>query len=469
MRHAAQLQAAIELLDETLEERQPADRLMAQYFRGRRYIGSKDKAAISQWIYVALRQYGSLAWRAEQANLLANARGVLLVSAVLQSEDLSDLFTSERHQPRHLSKNERTAVDIIKDLNIEDAPENVQLNIPAWLAPQLKASLGERFVAEMRALQEQASVDIRCNTLKTTRERVQGELSAHGIAAEPTPVSPWGLRFAKRAALFNQSSFKNGWFEVQDEGSQLLAYATQVKPGMKVADFCAGAGGKTLAMAALMENKGVIHACDVHSKRLENLSKRTKRANVYNVQVHLMTSERDKWVKRNAGRMDVVLIDAPCTGTGTWRRSPDAKWHLNEQSVVELVELQKNILESASRLVKPGGRIIYATCSLLQEENEDQIGEFLQAHPNYAAKAFELDESVSNSIEMQNDDSMLRTYPASNQMDGFFAAQIVRLEDPMTEQTTKGESIKKNEPATKDKPATKKDRLVTKNVKPNST
>ena len=424
MKPAAQIQAAIELLDVIIEEKRPADRLMAQYFRDHRYIGSKDKLAISTWVYLALRQYASLVWRAEQCNLTPTARRIFLVAAKLAQQPIKEWFSGEQYCPRELDQNERHALPKIPGVDMTEAPLWVQLNIPEWLMPQLQASLGERFQTEMQVLQEQASVDIRCNLLKASREQVKTELLAQGMEAVETSVSPWGLRFDKRHALFNQNAFKQGWFEMQDEGSQLLALVTQVQPGDKVVDFCAGAGGKTLAMGAMMQNKGVVHACDVHSKRLENLSKRAKRAGVHNIQVHLMSSERDKWVKRQVGRMDVVLIDAPCTGTGTWRRSPDAKWNLQAEDVQNLQTLQHAILESAARLVKPGGKLFYATCSLLQEENEQQIERFLSENKEFAIMPIELDAAHSSRYELAG--HQLRTYPAQSEMDGFFVAAMQR-------------------------------------------
>ena len=423
MKPAAQIQAAIELLDLIEDTKSPADRLMAQYFRDHRYIGSKDKAAISEWLYITLRRKATLAWLAEQLELPVEPRSLLAV-AVAQSEDVvvNEMFNGEQYAPRKLSHVEKTALAKLDLIQLVDAPDWVRLNIPEWLTPKLLRSLGDDFESEMLALQERATTDIRVNTLKIAREALIKELESQGFSPQPTPISTLGLRFSTRVALFNQNAFKKGWFEVQDEGSQLLAAVCDVKPGMRVVDFCAGAGGKTLALAAMMENKGVLHACDVHSKRLENLGKRTKRAGVHNVQTHLLSSERDKWVKRNVGKMDVVLIDAPCTGTGTWRRSPDAKWNLQEEDLQNLVKLQNDILESAARLLKPGGKLFYATCSMLEDENEQQIELFLSENKEFSAGKIDMFDAKDERYQLRN--HQLRTFPAKSGMDGFFVAVL---------------------------------------------
>ena len=235
------------------------------------------------------------------------------------------------------------------------------------------------------------------------------------------------MRFERRVALFGLPAFKQGWFEIQDEGSQLLALLSGVRAGQKVVDFCAGAGGKTLAMAAMMENKGTIYACDVHSKRLEQLAKRSKRAGVHNVRSHLLSSENDKWVKKHAHYADTVLLDAPCTGTGTWRRSPDSRWNLRQENLDDLVELQQSILQSAKRLVKPGGRLLYATCSLLEEENEAQVRQFLDLNPDFSPENFEVPAAMAAYPErFKNGGHEIRTFPSLTGTDGFYVASMRR-------------------------------------------
>ncbi len=426
MRPAAQIQAVIELLDILKENPYPADRTMANYFRARRYIGSKDKAAISEWFYTVLRQRASLTYLVEQCGGEDHPRDLLIVALHQSGQMPAEIFTGEDYAPEALSTAERTMLEALQaaDLNglLAIAPVAVQGNMPEWLTPLLQNSLGERFMDEMQAMQQRASTDIRVNLLKASREKVLESLKDEGYTVSETSVSPWGLRFDGRVGLFNLKSFKQGWYEVQDEGSQLLALVTNVQSGQKVVDFCAGAGGKTLALAAMMNNKGVIHACDVHSRRLEELGKRAKRAGVHNIQTHLLSTERDKWVKRNVGKMDVVLLDAPCSGSGTWRRNPDARWNLTEEALQQLQQTQQSILDSACRLVKPGGKLVYASCSLLKEENEQQVEQFLMNHPEFAAA--ELPDIGNAGQLIESDHYQMRTYPGMSGMDGFFVAVL---------------------------------------------
>jgi len=275
-----------------------------------------------------------------------------------------------------------------------------------------------------------ASTDLRVNTLKATREEAIAAMKAEGITAAPTQLSPVGLRVHGRPPLATLQCFKDGLIEVQDEGSQLVALLADARPGMRVADFCAGAGGKTLAIAAQMRNKGKIVACDVLEGRIDRAAVRFNRAGVHNVERKALSSERDQWVKRHAGTFDRVLVDAPCTGTGTWRRNPDAKWKLTPEDVAELEQVQRNILDSAWRLVKPGGRLIYATCSLLAEENEAQIEAFLAAHADF--KPVPVGEVWPGAVggDCPATSATLSLTPAQHGTDGFFAAVLERVKVP---------------------------------------
>jgi len=430
MRPPAQLQATIELLDLIADTGHPADRTMAQYFRGHRYIGSKDKAVISEQFYSLLRQRLSDTYLLETAGLPVNnrMRAALLLRA--QGLSLLDYFNGEQYSPNRLEQTQRELLHQIDFSSLETAPLNVQLNVPEWIAPKLEATLGERYEPEMRASNQRANTDIRVNLLKSTVAQVTQSLASSGHDFSPTELSPWGIRFNGRVALFGLDSFKQGWFEIQDEGSQLLALLSGVKAGDRVVDFCAGAGGKTLAMAAMMNNKGTLYACDVHSKRLQQLAKRTKRAGVHNVRQHTLSSERDKWVKQHRRTADVVLVDAPCSGTGTWRRSPDSRWNLDPSGLLGLIELQQSILLSASRLVKQGGRLIYATCSLLQEENEQQVEQFLRHNPDFSyAKGVAKHPILANSDKVHYNGYSLRTFPAQSDTDGFYACVLTRAEE----------------------------------------
>ena len=263
-------------------------------------------------------------------------------------------------------------------------PRAVACDLPDWLEPHLAALYGSRLEDEMAALNAPAPFDLRVNTLKADRDTARRALAAEHIHAEPTPWSPLGLRLKHRAPLAATAAFKDGLVEVQDEGSQLAALLADARPGMRVVDFCAGAGGKTLALAAQMQNRGKLVACDVAAWRLERAGTRLRRAGISNVERRPLSSERDPWVKHHAKSFDRVFVDAPCLGIGSWRRNPDGKWRATPQDLAELVPRQRDILASAARLVKPGGRLVYATCSLLREENEAQAEAFLAAHPDFA-------------------------------------------------------------------------------------
>ena len=426
MQAPAQLQATIELLDDIAETRYPADRTMANYFKKRRYIGSKDKAVISENFYTVLRKMGSYSWLLQAAGVPINSKhlcAVLLKELGLSSKEY---FIDQQYAPGRLPETIEQALDAIDLLTLDEAPQWVKLNIPEWLYDSFVDVYADKLIDEMSAINSQACTDIRVNTLKSTRKQVLHFLSKAGLEAKATTLAPSGLRFDKRVALFSLPIFKQGWFEIQDEGSQLLALLSGAKAGQTVVDFCAGAGGKTLAMAALMKNKGSIYACDVHSKRLEQLSIRAKRAGVHNIRTHVLSSEKDKWVKKRLGFADVVLIDAPCSGTGTWRRSPDSRWNLSAESLANLSELQSSILESASRLVKPGGTLIYATCSVLRQENENQDERFLHANEGFVPAKELLDRFALDESKVDIDEHRVRTSASKTGTDAFFASIMMK-------------------------------------------
>jgi 16S rRNA (cytosine967-C5)-methyltransferase len=299
-------------------------------------------------------------------------------------------------------------------------------DIPDWVEPHLRAVYGHRLEDEMAALNANAPLDLRVNALKTDREGARRALAAEGVKAEPTPWSPLGLRLKHRVPLASLAAFKDGLVEVQDEGSQVAAMLADARPGMRVVDFCAGAGGKTLALAAAMQNRGKLVACDVADWRLERAGKRLRRAGISNVERRPLSNERDQWVKRHAGTFDRVFVDAPCLGIGSWRRNPDGKWRCTPNDLAELVVRQHDILASAARLVKPGGRLIYVTCSLLREENEAQAEAFLAASADFTlyptARAWA--ETIGG--RSPGGDDYLRLTPARHGTDGFFAAQFQR-------------------------------------------
>jgi 16S rRNA (cytosine967-C5)-methyltransferase len=295
--------------------------------------------------------------------------------------------------------------------------------MPEWIVPLLTAKFGDELAAEMAAMETEAPLDLRVNILKGDRAAAIGALASEGIEAEPTPLSPFGLRIQGRRPVTTGAAFQSGLIEVQDEGSQLIALLVDAQPGMRVVDYCAGAGGKTLAIAMGMENRGHIVACDVHDKRLEGAVKRLRRAGVHNVEQHLIVGG-DKWAKRRAGGFDRVLVDAPCTGTGTWRRNPDARQRLRAIDLEELRPKQAAILRDAAKLVRAGGRLVYATCSLLTEENETQVSEFLAEHSEFGVVPLAAAWPLESPPPCEG--PFLSLTPRMHATDGFFAAVLER-------------------------------------------
>jgi 16S rRNA (cytosine967-C5)-methyltransferase len=380
----------------------PADAVAHDFFRARRFIGSGDRRDISERVWRVLRSRRRLDWW-----LGGHATPRLLVAASLLLEgaryaQLAEAFSGGRFAPTPLSRSEQAMLRRLEGHALEhpSMPEPVRLEVPDWLFPRIE-------LAELRALLEPAPLDLRVNLLKATREDASAALAAEGIEAAPTPLSPWGLRIEGRRQVTTGSAFRAGLVEIQDEGSQLVAALVDARPGMRVADLCAGAGGKTLALAMTMQNRGQLVACDISAARLDGAVRRLRRAGVHNVERHLL-EPGDKWIKRRARSFDRVLVDAPCTGTGTWRRNPDARLRLAEADLAELLPKQAVLLDQAASMVRTGGRLVYATCSLLAEENEDQVTAFLSRHSGFA----------------QGD--VLVLTPARNGTDGFFAAVLER-------------------------------------------
>jgi 16S rRNA (cytosine967-C5)-methyltransferase len=426
----ARLQAAIELLDD-IARGGAADAACSAYFRGRRYIGSKDRAAIAERLYALLRARARLDWWIAQATGSAEpAPGRARVIAALalvdgwRIKDFGPDFDGGAYRPGPLAPTERRLVERLagQALEHQDQPAWVRGEYPEWL----EAALGALPEAELRALNRPAPLDLRVNPLTVSREQALEGLTASGIQAAPTRFSPHGLRVVGRPPLGQLPAFQAGWVEVQDEGSQLVALLADARPGQFVMDLCAGAGGKTLALAAAMQNKGRLIACDVSEKRLERAVKRLRRAGVHNVERRALGPDAASWLKRQAGRFDRVLVDAPCSGTGTWRRNPDMKWRIGPADIAELRHVQDEVLDRASRLVKPGGRLIYATCSLLAEENEQAIDAFLARHGEFRVLPVGGLWAGLLSGACPVDGPYLQLSPARHHTDGFFAAILER-------------------------------------------
>ncbi len=444
MTPGAQVAAAIEVLATIETGGRPADDAAADYFRRRRYIGAKDRAQIAGHIYAALRHRSAVDWwiaRIGNGAVAPCARSRTLAVLVLVEgwppEAVAAVCDGDRFRPARLDAAEARLIDRLggRTLRHPEMPRAVANDVPDWLEPYLERAFGKDLEREMAALNAPAPIDLRVNLLKADRETARRALAAEGVRAEPTPWSPVGLRLAKRAPLSGLAAFKDGLFDVQDEGSQLAALIAGARPGMRVVDFCAGAGGKTLALAAGMANRGKLVACDVSTHRLERAARRLRRAGVGNVERRALSSERDKWVKRHAGGFDRVLVDAPCLGTGTWRRNPDAKWRSQPRDLAELVERQQQILRSAARLVAPGGRLVYVTCSLLREEDGAQAETFLAEEPGFAlvpaARAWE--ETIGGASPAG--DHYLFLTPARHGTDGFFVAVFERRPKPADTQS----------------------------------
>jgi len=417
MHPKALLEACTALLEQVLRFEQPADAVVSRYFRDHRSLGPRERATLAETTYAVLRRkllYEQLArsGRGPKARRLAilgfhGDRSFLL--AALDEPERKWLAQCDAIDPGTLLEPHRH-------------------NLPQWLADALKAQLGEEFWDLVRSLDESAALDLRVNALQARREDVQQELAAAGLQARPTPHSPWGLRLEGKPALTKLEAFARGAIEVQDEGSQLLALLVEPRRGEMVVDFCAGAGGKTLALGAAMRNTGRLYAFDTSAHRLDNLKPRLARSGLSNVYPAVIAHERDERVKRLAGKVDRVIVDAPCTGLGTLRRNPDLKWRQPEGAVAEMVAKQQAILRSAARLLKPGGRLVYATCSLLPQENE-QVAEAFTAEaadfrPLPVAELLErlkLD-GVQLCAGGADGRLYLRLWPHRHGTDGFFAA-----------------------------------------------
>jgi len=426
---AARIAGAIELLA-AIEAalRKPADAVANAFFRDRRFIGSGDRRAISERVWAVLRARRRLQWWLEHAGAAVTPRLLVAASLLLEGWALSGVaqsYSGGQFGPTHLSAAEMVELKKLEEHTLDHPamPEAVRLEVPDWVLPRLQARFGETLAPEMAAMSLAAPLDLRVNLLKGTREDAVAALAVEGIAATPTPLSPWGLRVEGRRLVTTGPAFQSGLVEIQDEGSQLVAAMVGAAPGMRVADWCAGAGGKTLALAMTMQNRGQIVACDVSEPRLEGAVRRLRRAGVHNVERHLI-APGDKWAKRRAGAFDRVLVDAPCTGTGTWRRNPDARLRLAERDLLELVPKQAAILEAASRLVRKGGRLVYATCSVLTEENEAQVQGFIATHPDFAVVP--LADAWAGAVPAPGAGEFLSLTPRRHGTDGFFTAVLER-------------------------------------------
>jgi 16S rRNA (cytosine967-C5)-methyltransferase len=426
---AARIAAAIEVLAEIETRRRPAADALKDWGLARRFAGSGDRAAIASLVYDALRRKASSAWIIGEASPRAEILGALKQLRGLSEDEIAALFTGEGHAPAPLSQAER---ERLRTGNLTGAPAHVQGDYPEWLAPAFAESFGDAAIDEGRALANRAPVDLRVNMLKTDRSHALAALAHLGPVA--TPLSPIGLRIAIRAdgrgpALAAEPAYVKGLVEAQDEGSQLAALLSGAAPGMQALDFCAGAGGKTLALAGMMANHGQIYASDSDGRRLAPIYERLARSGARNVQVRAPRGGRDVLADL-AGRCDLAFIDAPCSGSGAWRRNPDAKWRMRPGALEQRIKDQSESLESAARFVRPGGRLVYVTCSLLKAENEDLVAAFLESHADFLPlEAAHLARGAGLAPLAERASKLgagLRLSPYSTATDGFYVAALVR-------------------------------------------
>jgi 16S rRNA (cytosine967-C5)-methyltransferase len=415
MHPKALLDACAELVGQVLKFDHPADAVVSHYFREHRSLGPRERATLAETAYAVLRRKLLFEHLAQSGSGPRERRLAILAFAAPR-----DFLNGA------LSEQEKAWLDHCDTVDRAALPERLRHNLPDWLAEALKPQLGDDFWPLVEAVNQPAPLDLRVNALTDKREDVRQELKLAGIAAQPTPYSPWGLRIADKPALTKLDAFARGAIEVQDEGSQLLALLTDARRGQMVVDFCAGAGGKTLALGAAMRNTGRLYAFDVSAHRLDNLKPRLARSKLSNVHPAAIAHERDERIKRLAGKIDRVIVDAPCSGLGTLRRNPDLKWRQSPKAVTELTAKQAAILASAARLLKPGGRIVYATCSLLPAENEEIAAAFTSAHPDFRRLAVqELLEAakVPDAASLCSAGGQdLRLWPQRHATDGFYAS-----------------------------------------------
>lgn len=385
MKQGARIAAAMEVLQATLDRHQPVATALADWGKAHRFAGSGDRNAIGGVVYDALRHKASIAWAFDADTPRALALGAAPSALAMTADEVIAACDGEMHAPAGLSETE------VRGLSrpLDGPPDHVRANVPEWLWPQFVTAFGDNAIAEGEAMSQRAPADVRVNTLRATREKVLKALAPFG--AEPARYSPQGLRVPPPAGpqrtpnLQAEAAFQAGWCEIQDEGSQIAAALTGAGARKQILDLCAGGGGKTLAMAAAMQNTGQIYAYDDDRMRLKPIFERVKRAGVRNVQI---LRAGDKAALTALGpRFDCVLVDAPCTGTGTWRRRPDAKWRLKPAALAGRQKQQREVLAQGSQMVKPGGRLVYVTCSVLPEENEAQIAAFLASNSDFRAVA----------------------------------------------------------------------------------
>lgn len=407
MTPAARIQAAIDILGELEKTNQPIDRHLRDWGRAHRFAGSKDRAAIADRIYTIQRRRGWLAWR-----MGGDAPRTLVIGSLLDEGNLDILFAGGGYGPEPLTDRESAAIATSPS---REPPLHVRGEYPQFLESELQRAFGDALLDEMTALQARAPADLRANTLKTTRDDLLLALRNEGYDVQFTPFSPAGIRLAEgEARLGRESLFLSGAFEFQDEAAQIAALLCGAKPGMRVLDLAAGAGGKSLALAAIMHNKGRIVATDMRAAALQELARRAGCADATIIET-----------RAPDGLFDIVLLDAPCSGTGTWRRQPELRWRLTPERLEALKATQDALLHQAAGHVAPGGQLVYATCSILPSENEDRVDAFLASHGGFTvAPAADVWRETIGSVPPPGTDRFFHASPFLTGTDGFFAAVL---------------------------------------------
>ena len=413
--HRHQIEAATEALSRVLKFDYPADSILSRFFREQRTLGQHDRAFVAEAVFGVLRHKRLLDHLANDGAPRRLLLAYLVRIAGISARELASRL--HRHESEWIGK--------LKSVTLDNLPLGVQADFPDWLVERLKPQMSEAEILALgRSLQQPAPLDLRVNTVRTERDQVLRELAASGIACGPTPYSPVGIRVRGKPALNRHPLFLNGTFEVQDEGSQLTGFLVAPRRNDLVVDFCAGAGGKALMLGAMMQSHGRVYAFDVSEARLARLKPRLKRSGLSNLHPRLIRNENDIKIKRLAGKIDRVLVDAPCSGLGTLRRNPDLKWRQSPKSIEELKLKQAAIVSAAAALVKPGGRLVYATCSLLTEENQDVVAAFVSEHPQF--KLSHCGELLNQQRIALDTGPFLQLWPQQHQTDGFFAAALAR-------------------------------------------
>lgn len=394
--------------------------------RARRYIGAKDRGEIAERVYNMTRAHARLGWWINEVGAPDTARNRvlawLLIGDGCDVRRLKDLFDSTKFAPEELSSDEMAIAEKLAGQTLDDPriPLDIRLECPSEFSASLQGYFGDNYAEELSAMLLPATLDIRVNTFVIDRANAANSLAKDGVSTSVAPYSPWGLRCDTKAFLSKTKAMNKGWVEIQDEGSQLIAHMCDVKPGMQVLDYCAGGGGKTLALASAMQKKGRIVAMDMDANRLEKGRARYKKAGIADIiEVRPLSDDRHrKWLKRQKGTFDVVLLDVPCSGTGTWRRNPDARWRAYGPALSDLLPVQTEILDKTASVVKDGGRLVYATCSILPEENEHQVEAFIARNPDFEVMPIDPKLGLGSPY--------MRLTPRRHQTDGFFAAVLVK-------------------------------------------